>query len=281
MSENEIEACMNFSTMMTVQDAMDQFGAASIAADKAHGQEVERCLDAFAAYLLHFSDLFQDDEYLDEEAMEEWEESLGAYMEQLFEGDVEPSQDLGSLTLNQLDPEHVHDYLAWFILRETEGDREAVQICGRVMQEWVEYLASRNWIDTTDKVAFLDSIRDAVEEGQRVAKAARLLLRFVRMGSGMTEEVRAVPFSDFVEGHARLHRIKGNSVILRFEEEGPLIGPIVLPEEIIALLREGDVMDVEVGRRGETWQMVDIGPVYPASVHVEPEVFGIGDADLS
>ncbi|HXH64867.1 MAG TPA: hypothetical protein VNH42_05095 [Mariprofundaceae bacterium] len=268
---------MNLSTMMTVQEAIDQFDTASIAADRAHGQEVERCLDAFAAYLLHFSDLFHDDEHLDEGAMEEWEESLGAYMEQLFEGDVEPSQDLGALTLSQLDPEHVHDFLAWFILRETEGDQETVEVCGRVMREWVEYLAGRGWIDTADKIGFLDSIRDAVEMGQRVAKAARLLLRFVRMGSGMPESVRTVPFSDFIEGHAQVHRIDQASVTLRFEEDGPLVGPIALPEEIIALLREGDVMDVEVGRRGEIWQMVDIGPVYPASVHVEPEVFGIGD----
>lgn len=270
---------MNLSTTMTVQDAIDQFDTASIAADKAHGQEVERCLEAFAAYLLHFSDLFQDDEYLDEGALEEWEESLGAYMEQLFEGDVEPSQDLGSLTLNQLDPEHVHDFLAWFILRETEGDQEAVLICGKVMQEWVEYLAGRGWIDTAAKIAFLDGIHDAVEQGQRVAKAARLLLRFVRMGSGMPEDVRTVPFSDFVEGHARVQGIEGNSITLLFEEEAPPVGPITLPAEIIALLREGDIMDVEAGRRGEIWQMVDIGPVYPASVHVEPEVFNFGDAD--
>jgi len=268
---------MNLSSMMTVQEAIDQFDAASIAADRMHGQEVERCLDAFSAYLLHFSDLFHDDEHLDEGAMEEWEESLGAYMEQLFEGDVEPSQDLGGLTLNQLDPEHVHDFLAWFILRETEGDQEAVQICGRVMLEWIEYLAGRGWIDMADKIGFLDSIRDAVEVGQRVAKAARLLLRFVRMGSSMPEAMRTVPFSDFVEGHARVHRIEGRGVSLSFDEDAPEVGPIELPDEIVALLREGDVMDVEVGRRGDVWQMVDIGPVYPASVHVEPELFGIGD----
>lgn len=268
---------MNLSTMMTVQEAIDQFDAASMSDDRTHGQEVERCLDAFAAYLLHFSDLFHDDEHFDESALEEWEESLGAYMEQLFDGDVEPTQDLGGLTLNQLDPEHVHDFLAWFILRETEGDQEAVQICGRVMQEWVEYLAGRGWIDMADKLGFLESIRDAVEMGQRVAKAARLLLRFVRMGSSMPEAVRTLPFADFVEGHARLFQIEGRAITLRFEEDGPLVGPIELPEEIITLLREGDVMDIEVGRRGEIWQIVDIGPVYPASVNVEPEVFAIGD----
>ena len=272
---------MNLSTMMTVQDAIDQFDTTSMAGDKAHGQEVERCLDAFAAYLLHFSDLFHDEEDMDEERMEEWEESLGAYMEQLFEGDVEPPQDLGSLTLDQLDPEHVHDFLAWFILRETDGDQEAVQVCGAVMREWISYLAGRGWIDTAGKASFLESIAEAVEAGQRVAKAARLLLRFVRMGSGMSEQVRSLPFSDFVEGHARLHAIEGHAITLRFAEDGPLIGPITLPQEIVALLREGDVMDVEVGQRGEIWQMVDIGPVYPASVHVEPEVFGIADADLS
>lgn len=272
---------MSYSSIMTVQDAIDQFDATSIATDTVHGQEVERCLDAFSAYLLHFSDLFLDDEDMDEERMEEWEESLGAYMEQLFDGDVEPPQDLGSLTLDQIDPQHVHDFLAWFILRETEGDQEAVQICGTVMHEWIGYIAGRGWIDTADKAAFLNSIRDAVESGQRVAKAARLLLRFVRMGSGMSEEVRSLPFSDFVEGHARVFEIEGKSVSLRFEESGPSIGPVTLPEEIIALLSEGDVMDAEVGRRGEVWQIVDIGPIYPASVHVEPELFGIGDANLS
>jgi len=39
------------------------------------------------------------------------------------------------------------------------------------------------------------------------------------------------------------------------------------------LLKPGDVLDVELGLRSDVWMMVDIGPVYPASVYVEAEAF--------
>jgi len=46
-----------------------------------------------------------------------------------------------------------------------------------------------------------------------------------------------------------------------------------LPAPILALIEVGDVFDVEMGLRGDSWVMVDIGPVYPRCVYVDVEEY--------
>jgi len=46
-----------------------------------------------------------------------------------------------------------------------------------------------------------------------------------------------------------------------------------LPGVILKMIEPGDVFDIEMGLRGDSWVMVDVGPVYPRSVYVEVEEY--------
>jgi len=100
-----------------VQEAMDQFMLEAATIEE-KSSSLERCMEMFAEYLLHYSDLFQEDEAWDEGEMDEWEEALGQYVENLFEGDSDAAVELGTLPLSLLEPEHFRDFLGWFVLRE-------------------------------------------------------------------------------------------------------------------------------------------------------------------
>jgi hypothetical protein len=260
-----------------LQEALDGFVQSQSDEDVERGQLAEACMEYLADYLLHFSDLFQEFEEIEEVGLEEWESSLDAHMEQLLGGDMEPALDLGSLELEQFEPEHLRDFLGWYLLRELDGDSAAIEeYCG-ILRDWLTFCVRRGWMSEVYSMDFLAVVSEMELECVRTAKAARLLFHYVRLGGGMSPRLRGKRFSRFIEGHARILRLVGQKLWLHFDSQEGNIGPVNLPEEIITLLKEGDVLDVELGKRSDTWLIVDIGPVYPANIYVEAEEFEFPD----
>jgi len=257
-----------------VQEAMDQF-VVEASSSKDMSVSMERCMEMFAEYLLHYSDLYQDDEVWDEGEVQEWEEALGQYVENLFEGDAEPVIELGTLPVSQLEPEHFRDFLGWFMLREPGITSLEVASQAELLLLWVKFLHDRHWIDSECYVSFLESVQETKDNAMRAAQAARLLFHYVRLGGGVSPRHRGKRFDQFIEGHARISRLKKQSVSLQFDNNKMEIGPVPLPEEITRYLKCGDVLDIELGSRGGKWLIVDIGPVYPNEVYVDADEFDI------
>lgn len=254
---------------MLLQEAMDRFLRAQGDA------QAEACLEALADYLLHYSDLFQDAEEPEAVQLAEWEQALDEYMQHLLDGDIEAVADLASLEFEQLEVGHLRDFLGWYLLRELAADAAAVQDACRVLYRFFDAAAEQGWIGSEARLAYVSTLRELEPECVRAAKAAWLLFHFVRLGSGISPRLRGVRFSDFIEGHARIQRLDATHIWLMFDNADGPIGPVLLPAEIIGLLRLGDVLDVELGYRGDTWLIVDAGPIYPGSVYMEAEAFEV------
>jgi len=266
-------------TDTAVQEAMDQF-VMSCSDKAATPFPVERCMEMFAEYLLHYSDLYQDGEMVDQDELQEWEAALGEYVENLLDGDasdvdVEHVAELGNLPVSMLESEHFRDFIGWSLLREAGITSLEVEECADVLLSWVSYLHKRHWLDSDRHVAFLESIQELKDESMRASQAARLLFHYVRLGGGVSPRNRGKRFEQFIEGHARLSKLEKGSIFLMFDNKNREIGPVALPDEISRHLKCGDVLDIELGSRGGTWLIVDIGPVYPSEVYVDADEFEI------
>jgi len=259
---------------MLLQDALDGFVRAQATRSSEQGKVAEACMEHLVYYLVGFSDLF-DDELVesDESQLDDWEQSLDSHMTALMDGDVEPPLSLYDLKLEQLEPSHIRDFFGWFMPREQGGDAAVVVEYAAVLRDWVRFLTRKRRMDKNQSLAFLSALADIETDAVRVAKAARLLFHFARLGLGIPEHARGKAFSQFAEGHARISEISERSVRLKFDSQAADIGPLALSSEILSLLRVGDVLDVELGMRADMWLIVDIGPVYPESIYVEAEAF--------
>lgn len=257
-----------------VQEAMDQFLLEDSSA-KDSDNAMEQCMEMFAEYLLHYSDLYQDDEVWDEEEVQEWEAALGQYVENLFDGDAEQAVELGSLPVSRLEPEHFRDFLGWFVLREPGISSLEVESQAELLLRWVKFLHDKHWVKSESYILFLETIEETKDEAMRAAQAARLLFHYVRLGGGVSPRHRGKRFDQFVEGHARISKLNKGSVTLQFDNKKMEIGPVALPEEISHHLKCGDVLDIELGSREGTWLIVDIGPVYPNEVYVDADEFEV------
>lgn len=259
---------------MLLQDAMDRFVRNQMLTDAEQGKLAEACMDSMADYLLHYSDLFQDDPGdADESPLADWEQALDAHMGELMDGDAESGADLYGLELEQLEPEHLRDFFGWHLLREIGGDATAIEEYVQIMHQWLAFLTEKGKISPSRYLEFLSVVDELAPDCERAAKAARLLFHFVRLGSGISPRLRGQRFSRFIEGHARIATVEAHQIFLSFDNQEERIGPVPLAGGITGLLKPGDVLDVELGLRADVWMMVDIGPVYPASVYVEAEVF--------
>lgn len=274
------EQIMSIKLQQTFEDYLSDYNAHARAIS-ADADQVEACFELLAEYLLHFSDLFQDAEEFEEDSADEWEAALEAYIEGLMEGDTEQVPDLGGLPLDALDAEHIRDYLGWFLLRIPGMDSLNVEAFVEILQDWSQRLIEKKQLSAEQYADFVSVLNEMRVDAVRVSKAAHLLLHHVRMGGGISPRLRGKAFHQFVEGHARIVELKelgrGFAMWLDFDSalHDESIGPIRLPKEIYQLLAVGDVLDIELGCRGEQWMIVDIGPVYPASVYVEAGLFDV------
>jgi len=258
---------------MKLQEAIDQFITSLTDSETIKIEDAEVCMELFADYLLHYSDLFHDEIEVDEASLVEWEAALEGYIEKLFEGDTEPTAELGVLPLSMLDSEHLRDFLGWYLLREPDMDSLEVEKFVLILRAWTAYMHHKSWLSDEQCEIFYDVVDEVAVESARAAKAAHLLLYYVRLGAGVSPRLRGKRFDSFVEGHARIERVEAEkkSVWFGFDNQDKVIGPICLPSEIISHLAEGDVLDVELGQRGGQWIIVDIGPVYPGCIYVEAD----------
>jgi len=268
-------------TDVKVQDTIDQFLDRLRRDEETSFQQkdAEACFDMLAEFLVYYSNLFQVQEESEEVSLDDWEEALEGYVEKLFDGDMDSAPDLGGLSISMLDAEYLRDFLGWYVLREPNASSIMVQTFSQILQAWILFMYQQQWLTPEQRDGLYGVVSDVSIAATDAAIAAHLLLYYVRLGAGVAPRLRGQRFEAFVEGHARIERIdtKQNTVFLGFDNQEAPVVPITLPLEILHYLHQGDVLDVEMGQRGGQWIMVDIGPVYPASIYMEADELKVPD----
>ncbi len=260
-------------SVVSLQDAVDRFARECV-------DRYADTLDLFAEYLVSASDLVEDSEDVLELDSPEWERVLEESMEKLLDGDIEPAINLEDIAVGQLDVGHVRDFLAWFLLREADIDSLRIHAHAAALRQWFSFLRSSDLMDEGQYLALLGALQEVEPEAVRACQAALVLLHHVRQGSGVSSRIRRLPFDRFLEGHARVIALDARSLVLGFDNIEELRLPLPLPENILRLLRVGDVIDIELGWRGGIWQIVDSGPLYPSCVYMEADGYEVAQKVL-
>jgi len=264
-----------------VQDTMDQFldSLCKLEYDMFQREDAEACFDMLIEFLVYYSNLFQDSDEPEDISLNDWEEALESYVENLFEGDMEGSADLNGLSLQLLDAEYFRDFLGWYVLRDPNASSTMVESFAHVLQAWMSFMLKQGDLSLDEKNDMCDVLDEMLLKASDAAKAAHLLLYYVRLGAGVAPRLRGKRFEAFVEGHARIEKInrEQHTVFLGFDNQSSPVVPIVLPLEMMSYLHLGDVLDVEMGKRGGQWIMVDIGPVYPSCIYMDADELKVPD----
>jgi len=241
----------------------------------------ERIFQILSEYLIYYSDLFRSENVEDSSTIQDWEASLESFIDQLMQGDQDNTPSLEGLSFSSIDSEYLRDFIAWHVLRDPAVDSLMVQQAAETLLAWLDYAKTHDWLDKNTLQHWQDIIQDTLPDAKRAAMAAHLLLYHIRLGGGISPRLRGKRFETFKEGHARIAQITDTELWLAFDNAPKaMIGPVVLPKTILQQLRVGDVIDIELGKREGVWTIVDIGPVYPATVYVAAEEMALPDKIL-
>jgi len=268
---------------ITLQETFDRFLLDAQNQEGATQEDIQRHEQTFLSlseYLIYYSDLFQSEEMEEDMSAQEWEKSLDSFVTQLLQGDHHQDHppSLEELPLERINGEYLRDFIAWHLLREPSINSLMVQDCTETLIDWLTYSYKHHWIDDHVFQSSIDILQDTLPDAKRAAIAAHLLLYHIRLGGGISPRLRGKRFEVFKEGHARVSQINPSELWLSFDNDPDTqIGPVILPETILQQLRIGDVIDIELGLRDDTWNIVDIGPVYPAIVYVPAEEMALMD----
>jgi hypothetical protein len=246
-------------------------------------QQHEQVFQLLSEYIIYYSDLFQAENYEDNNPAAAWETSLDQFVDQLLQGNEQQDNlpSLDGLPFSSITGEYLRDFIAWHVLREPTVNSVMVQSYTETLMQWLKFALQHQWLEQSAYDSYIATLQDTLPDAKRAAIAAHLLLYHIRLGGGVSPRLRGTRFSSFKEGHARIAQIKAQQIYVSFDSEPEKkFGPITLPESIIQQLREGDVLDIELGLRDGVWNIVDIGPVYPAIVYVAAEEMALPDKQV-
>lgn len=152
-------------------------------------------------------------------------------------------------------PEHLGEFLGYFMIRKVTVPAELTAAAGRVTKELVEWLAEQSWIQAA-------AVADAVE---RSDDAGRDLPRAERLGRLLHEQARrtridqsALADEDYVEDYLAIERVEPSA--LWFEGD---IGPVPVSAAAARLAQPGWSINLALGRKGGKWHLLEVGNVYP------------------
>ncbi|MDQ6950055.1 MAG: hypothetical protein Q9M26_00145 [Mariprofundales bacterium] len=258
----------------TVQQSMERFIHHRYHTDRETGHMADACMNLLSDYLQFWSGLFQQDglEMAEELSSDtaDWERELDAKMAQWMDDDTAPVNDLGSLTIDQMDEEHLREFIGWYLLKDMALDSHQVRELLDTLGGWISFSRRNHALEPKQADAFSSILEQTLPETVRAATAANALQQMVQSG-----QFRAPPATDrctlrgFVAGMARLRPAQG-SYLLTFDDNEIASIPITLPQVLHPLLREGDVLHIYLASYGDQrYRLVDSGPLFPASTWVE------------
>ncbi|MDQ6963592.1 MAG: hypothetical protein Q9M13_01585, partial [Mariprofundales bacterium] len=108
---------------VTMQQSLERFVHLHYDTNREAGQVAEVCVNLLADYLQSWSGLFQHGDSGGDMELQEWERDLDEKMMQLLNDDTAPpAVDLGSLSTEQFDEEHLREFVGWYLLKDMAFD---------------------------------------------------------------------------------------------------------------------------------------------------------------
>ncbi len=261
---------------VTVQQSLERFVHQRYDSNRQSGREAEACANLLADYLQMWSGLLSHEwREGEEDAPEEWERELDAKMEQMLGGDATPSQaDLGSLALDQLDEEHLREFVGWYLLKDLALDSPSLRGVLEMLRQWIDFAYRQRGLGRTLHRRFVETFEECAPEAERAVVAAHALQRLVLSGALYA---RSAQDSSMIEcllsATARVGVARCGDPCTHWlsvdEVEADRL-PVTLPEALHPYIRSGDVVQVSLAQHADgAIRLVESGAIFPASTWVD------------
>jgi len=260
---------------ITMQQSLERFVHLHYDANREAGQVAETCVNLLSDYLQAWSGLFQYGEGGSELELQDWERDLDDQMMQMFKGDTAPpAVDLGSLSIDQFDEEHLREFIGWYLLKDMAFDSLMLKGVLDMLQQWLHFALRQRALSKENYQLLIEILQETAPEAERATIAAHALQRLVLSGSLYPLSAAKSPAIECLfAATARISVAEAGepcSHWLAVDEAEADRLPITLPKALHPYLQQGDVLQLCLAQHadGEA-RLVESGALFPASTWVD------------
>ncbi len=158
-------------------------------------------------------------------------------------------------------PKYLDEFLGYFLIRKVVMPEEEIVRTIEDVRGFIEWLASERELAPTVARKTLGRIAGASVDLPAAERLGRLLDDVARANEANLRRGAPPTFEEVVDDFLVIERVAPGRIWFL---EG--VGPIKVPEEASAIARPGWTINLVLGRRGATWEVLEVGNVYPETL---------------
>lgn len=151
--------------------------------------------------------------------------------------------------------ENLGEFLGYFMVRKVMAGEELLRASGTVTKKLTKWLGQRGYLDASTMEVAVERSGDAARDLPKAEKLSRLLFEQSQKSTLDTAELDE---DHCVDDYLMIERVE--SGVLWFEGG---IGPVNVPKDASDIAQPGWSVNVVLARGSGSWQIVEVGNVYP------------------
>jgi len=156
---------------------------------------------------------------------------------------------------------YLDEFLGYFLIRKVAMPEDEVARTVEDVRGFVEWLAAERELRPTAAKKALGGIATASVDLPAAERLRRLLHEIAQANAEPGRRATGPEFDEIVEDYLVVERVAPGRIWFL---DG--IGPIKVPEAASATARPGWTINLVLGRRGATWDVLEVGNVYPETL---------------
>jgi hypothetical protein len=157
---------------------------------------------------------------------------------------------------------YLDEFLGYFLIRKVSMPEEEVVQTIEDVRGFVEWLADERELAPVAARKALGGIAAASVDLLSAERLGRLLDEIARAGEAKVGRRGAEPeFDEIVDDFLVIEPVAPGRIWFLDD-----VGPIKVPEAASAVARPGWTVNLVLGRRGTTWEVLEVGNVYPETL---------------
>lgn len=150
----------------------------------------------------------------------------------------------------------IADFLDDFMVRKVVGSSTLMETVSRVIRTFVKWMGEKGYMDPERREAAARTVDELKGDLVKVTELCDLIYNYI-------QESPDVDFEETKDGYFSVMDIKPGELWLEDHlGSDQVIGPVIVSEEISSICKVGWVINLMLGKVGESWRMLESGFVY-------------------
>ena len=157
---------------------------------------------------------------------------------------------------NRISDSEIAEFLDYFMVRKVVGSNTLMETVGRVIRKVVKWMGVKGYMDPESYEVAAITVDELKGDLGKVAELSDLIFSYIKESSD-------VDFEEIADGYFSVVDINPGELWLEdYLGSNQVIGPVVVSDEISSICKKGWVINLMLGKIGESWRMIESGFVY-------------------